>query len=112
MPELNSSAVVAEVESLRAAWQSGDPRDTELRRRCELGLSRLRQVFRSAPALFNSATVETLRTISEALRTAPAPTQQSPQEVLKSTFGYQSFRAGQEEIISAVMSGRDCIGVM
>ncbi len=36
----------------------------------------------------------------------------APQEVLQSTFGYSSFRPGQEEIIQAVLSGRDCIGVM
>jgi ATP-dependent DNA helicase RecQ len=33
-------------------------------------------------------------------------------EVLKQTFGYSEFRPGQEKIISAVLSGRDCIGVM
>ena len=27
-------------------------------------------------------------------------------------FGYSSFRAGQLEIIQAVMAGRDCLGVM
>ncbi|HEY5595098.1 MAG TPA: DEAD/DEAH box helicase, partial [Nitrospiria bacterium] len=36
----------------------------------------------------------------------------APQDVLQSTFGYSSFRPGQEEIIRAVLSGRDCIGVM
>jgi ATP-dependent DNA helicase RecQ len=32
--------------------------------------------------------------------------------VLRQTFGYDSFRPGQEKIIQAVLSGRDCIGVM
>src|SRR4029077_14502737 len=36
----------------------------------------------------------------------------TPRDVLKSVFGYDSFRLGQEEIIKAVMAGRDCIGVM
>ncbi|MEO8213462.1 MAG: ATP-dependent DNA helicase RecQ [Myxococcales bacterium] len=31
---------------------------------------------------------------------------------LKSIFGFDRFRPGQEEIISAVLAGRDCIGVM
>ena len=31
---------------------------------------------------------------------------------LKSIFGYDRFRPGQEEIISAVLAGRDCLGVM
>jgi ATP-dependent DNA helicase RecQ len=32
--------------------------------------------------------------------------------VLNETFGYQAFRPGQEEIIGAVLAGRDCVGVM
>src|SRR5205814_652240 len=33
-------------------------------------------------------------------------------EALKTTFGYDRFRPGQEEIITAVLAGRDCLGVM
>ena len=32
--------------------------------------------------------------------------------ILKAKFGYDSFRAGQREIIGAILSGRDCVGVM
>lgn len=35
-----------------------------------------------------------------------------PIEVLKSTFGYHEFRPGQEKIIRAVGSGKDCLGIM
>src|SRR5262245_65956591 len=35
-----------------------------------------------------------------------------PQQVLESVFGYREFRPGQRHIISAVLAGRDCIGVM
>src|SRR5262245_63910815 len=35
-----------------------------------------------------------------------------PQQVLESVFGYREFRPGQRHIIDAVLSGRDCIGVM
>ncbi len=35
-----------------------------------------------------------------------------PQHVLESVFGYPQFRPGQRHIIDAVLSGRDCIGVM
>lgn len=31
---------------------------------------------------------------------------------LKKYFGYDSFRNGQEELIDAVISGRDCLGIM
>src|SRR5436190_20905704 len=35
-----------------------------------------------------------------------------PQQVLEAIFGYREFRPGQRRIIDAVLSGRDCIGVM
>ena len=36
----------------------------------------------------------------------------TPLDVLHATFGFESFRPGQEEIITAVLAGRDCVGVM
>lgn len=33
-------------------------------------------------------------------------------DVLAGVFGYADFRPGQQEIIAAVLAGRDCIGVM
>jgi len=35
-----------------------------------------------------------------------------PREVLRGVFGYEDFRPGQEKIITTVIGGRDCIGVM
>ena len=35
-----------------------------------------------------------------------------PLNVLKEVFGFDSFRAGQEEVIEAVLAGRDTLGVM
>ena len=35
-----------------------------------------------------------------------------PLTVLKKYFGYDSFRKGQYEIISALLDGRDCLAVM
>ena len=40
------------------------------------------------------------------------PTAPTPQDVLRSVFGYEEFRPGQAEIIEAVLAGRDCIAVM
>ena len=37
---------------------------------------------------------------------------EDPQRVLEAVFGYREFRPGQRKIIDAVLSGRDCIGVM
>lgn len=34
------------------------------------------------------------------------------QEVLKKYFGYDSFREGQEELIDAILSGQDALGIM
>lgn len=36
----------------------------------------------------------------------------TPHEILKKVFGYDSFRKGQLELIEAIASGRDAIGVM
>ncbi|MBL0059523.1 MAG: ATP-dependent DNA helicase RecQ [Elusimicrobia bacterium] len=44
--------------------------------------------------------------------TSVAAIPQTPFEVLRQTFGYESFRPGQEKIIQTVLGGRDCIGVM
>src|SRR6266853_5472415 len=35
-----------------------------------------------------------------------------PQQVLEAIFGFREFRPGQRRIIDAVLTGRDCIGVM
>ena len=36
----------------------------------------------------------------------------TPQEILKNTFGYDTFRPGQERLVNAVLSGRDAMGIM
>ena len=33
----------------------------------------------------------------------------TPREALKRYFGYDSFRPGQEEIVSALLAGRDAL---
>lgn len=37
---------------------------------------------------------------------------QQAKEVLKKTFGYSSFRSGQEKIISCILQGKDTLGIM
>ena len=34
------------------------------------------------------------------------------QEILKQYFGYDSFRPGQDELVQAILSGRDALGIM
>jgi ATP-dependent DNA helicase RecQ len=36
----------------------------------------------------------------------------TPLDILRHTFGYREFRPGQEQVINAVLSGRDCLGIM
>jgi ATP-dependent DNA helicase RecQ len=40
------------------------------------------------------------------------PTPRDPRSVLHDVFGFEAFRPGQEEVIEAVLEGRDCIAVM
>jgi len=70
-------------------------------------LNHLRGIFRVKPQLFSPEIIVSLKKLSSKVTAHCAPT-----EILQSLFGYTSFRPGQEEIIQAVLVGRDCIGVM
>jgi len=127
-----------EVSALRASFGAGGAHDAGTRATCAAALDRLRAHWRRAPELFGDEAMSTLKEISRALRAntpAKAPylpglgppgaghagetearAAEVPPEVvraaLKSIYGYDRFRPGQEEIISAVLAGRDCLGVM
>jgi ATP-dependent DNA helicase RecQ len=76
-------------------------------------LDALRLRYREAPLLFTAETLALLRQAAE--RATPARSEPGTARALatlKEVFGYPAFRAGQLEIIQAVMSGRDCLGVM
>ncbi len=111
----NPEEVTRAVARLRAAWAAGDPADPGLRARVERSLGELRDAWRAQNELFGASEVTALRAIAQALKAQPARVvagSQSARDVLRSVFGYEAFRPGQEEIISAVTSGRDCVGVM
>ena len=42
----------------------------------------------------------------------PTPTLQDARDLLKSAFGYEKFRPGQEAAVSAILSGRDTVVVL
>ena len=115
-------ALETEIAILQARWRGGNPVDPELRAYCTERLDRLRQVWRARPDAFAPAWLSLLKEISQslkprteqlALRAPRTPAAVGdPRDVLRTTFGYESFRAGQEEIIRAVLAGRDCIGIM
>ena len=41
-----------------------------------------------------------------------ASSQATPLQILKTYFGYSSFREGQEEIINTILSGQDALAIM
>ncbi|MBK9000212.1 MAG: ATP-dependent DNA helicase RecQ [Myxococcales bacterium] len=90
-------------ELLAAATSVAPPARDELSRR----LDELRELYRRNSALFSSDVLAMLRRIATA-----APDRPAPEAVLKDVFGYPSFRPGQAEIISTMLAGRDCVGIM
>lgn len=109
---------------LRHAGQA----DANLRATWADRLNRLRTLFRQRPELFSAEAIATLRLIAKAAESAPAAAPavaaRSPavgdrtaslaqaERVLHDVFGYERFRPGQEDIITAVLAGRDCVGIM
>lgn len=111
---MTREALSAEIETLRAAWTTGDPADRTLRAHVEQRLAALRARYQAQPDAFLPDEVRVLRTVSDALRRPVVRTSslRSARAELKVTFGYDTFRPGQEEIIEAVLGGKDCIGIM
>jgi ATP-dependent DNA helicase RecQ len=103
----------AEVSQLHREAQDDSKNDAR-RRVVADRLSELRQLYKRNPAAFSTEVLGMLREIAGAVAAGgsrPEPAQ-PPEEVLKDVFGYDSFRPGQREIIDAVLSGQDCVGVM
>jgi ATP-dependent DNA helicase RecQ len=119
-----SVTAVAEIDAharaLASRWRQGNRLDPDLRAACGAELARLRGVFRERPQVFGADALAALKEVSQALKTRavqlawrpPPVAEGAAQGVLRDVFGFESFRAGQEEIISAVLAGRDCVGVM
>ncbi len=82
----------------------------------DASLDVLRDVYRRDSSLFPAELMAELKALAArsraAVRAAIGAGRPTPEEVLASTFGYNSFRRGQREIIEAVLEGRDCIGIM
>ncbi|BDU75624.1 RecQ family ATP-dependent DNA helicase [Mesoterricola sediminis] len=90
-----------EIQSLRALVAAGD---TEA---AGGALQALRGRYRQEPKAFGPEDLQALKELALAVR---AGGDLRPR--LKETFGYDRFRPGQEEVIRAVLSGRDCLAVM
>ena len=72
-------------------------------------LAELRKAWRADPEAFSPASVSALQELATSITEARMA---SVDRELSDTFGYASFRPGQRDIIDAVVSGRDCIGIM
>ncbi len=114
----NAEQIAQVVSSLLADWPERRV-DPAFRRTCARELARLRSVFRVQASLFNPQLTGQLRQLSEALKDyatsadhAQAARARDLHSALKKTFGYDKFRPGQEDIIRAVLSGKDCLGIM
>jgi ATP-dependent DNA helicase RecQ len=90
-----------QIQTLRLLFESGE------REACTRSLGALRDRYRAEPAVFDPASIRTLKEIAEALKGEP-----DLKARLKSVFGFDTFRPGQEEVIRAVLAGRDCLAVM
>jgi len=108
--------ITREVQALRAAVDAGGLEDPRGRATVAATLDRLRAQWRATPEAFETETTAALKDIARALKASEGKPATFPpgtvRESLKTIFGYDQFRPGQEEIISAVLAGRDCIGVM
>jgi ATP-dependent DNA helicase RecQ len=104
---------VAELRALVAAARDDAAAHVEASRR----LAELRAAWRAQADLFSADAITTLRDVARALAQPPPATPPDEllaraRDVLSGTFGYASFRPGQEDVIRAVLERRDCIGVM
>jgi ATP-dependent DNA helicase RecQ len=107
--QLDPDSPPAAARALAARWREGDPTDVRLLATCVRELARLRSLWRRRPTGFDAETVALLREIAAALA---GPSSAAAAGVLRDVFGYDQFRAGQREIIEALLAGRDCVGVM
>ncbi len=115
---LDTATVASEISSLERSFALEDRADPGVRAAWSARLEKLRNAFRARPDAFSQHAIAILKQIGEALRQSAAArardaaTGANPHAVLKGVFGYDRFRPGQQEIIDAVMAGRDCIGIM
>ena len=72
-------------------------------------LAELRRRWGRQPDDFSEENVQELGKLGERLASCQA---HAIDAALQGTFAFASFRQGQREIIEAVVSGRDCVGIM
>ncbi len=82
----------------------------------EQELVRLRRLWQSSPELFSEGTLQRLRELGARSARPRRPGVPdgilAAERILSSVFGYHAFRPGQRELVDAVLSGRDALGIM
>ena len=108
-----------DLASLLAAWRDTPAGDEDLRGRIGATVAALKNLRRDRPELFSPEAARLVRPAADvAARGAQAPqaprppVQADPTQVLRDVFGFPSFRPGQRELVDAVLSGRDALGVL
>ncbi|HTP51237.1 MAG TPA: ATP-dependent DNA helicase RecQ [Anaeromyxobacteraceae bacterium] len=115
-----------EVAALLAAWRDPPAGEDELRGRISATVAALKALRRDRPDLFEKEAARLVRPAGEAPLPTPSgadareggdaprggPVPGDPVRCLKEVFGYEAFRAGQRELVEAVLEGRDAIGVL
>ncbi|MEZ4222163.1 MAG: ATP-dependent DNA helicase RecQ [Polyangiaceae bacterium] len=96
--------IATRVEALQAMCDDAE-RSAEAQRE----LWQLRRAYRDNAAAFGENEIAALRNVADRVASHH---KSAATRVLRETFGYPEFRRGQREIIEAVLSSRDCIGVM
>jgi len=97
MASSDPGSITSNIQALRSSIETGE---LSL---AQDSLEALRERYRGKPTSFDAASLTELKGLSEALKL---------RRQLKDTFGYGSFRPGQEEVIRAVLAGRDALAVM
>jgi len=100
---MSGTVVSNEIEQLRSLLGAGDTT------RAGGALDGLRRAWQRKPADFTDSDVTALRSLAAQVVAARLG---SIDQVLEDVFGFPSFRPGQREIIEAVVSDRDCVGIM
>ena len=97
------TAIASQTDQIRSLLTSGDTAAAAS------SLDELRDAWRAAPDSFSSEDVVTLRKLATELLEARLG---AIERHLTDVFGFDSFRPGQRPIIEAIVSGRDCVGIM
>jgi len=95
--------VVATIERIRSLVTTGDTAGAGA------ALDGLRRQWRQHPDRFQPADLAGLRDLAAAVVTARLARVDT---TLRDVFGFPSFRPGQREIVTASLSGKDCVGIM